>query len=145
MSKEVSKEVESEGRIQRIKKHIQRNKKEYIVITISVAASVITAIIVCSVRGRKQITTVIADTAIGNANTIKNQTINMLPPKKGHPGFPVRCKELNRTWNTQSEAAKELGLDPFELSKHMNFKRDHVNGYTFERMIPEGTFSYLWY
>jgi hypothetical protein len=141
MSKEVSKE---ESKLQRIKNHVRKNKKEYIVITASVVASVITAVIVCSIKGRKNIISVVAETAAGNANTIHNQTINM-SVKKGHPGYPVRCKELNRIWKTQSEAAQELGLNPAELSKHMNFKRDHVNGYTFERMIPEGTFSYLWY
>jgi len=131
----MSKEVSKESKLQKVKKHLRENGKVYIVSTITGLTCIVVTLVFAK-KSKNQLA-VIAETAIGNANTIHNQTINMMSVKKGHPGFPVWCRELNRHWTTQTAAAKELGLNPVELSKHIRGQRDHVMGLHFERMRRE--------
>ena len=54
--------------------------------------------------------------------------------RQGPPSWIVRCKETGVIFMSQSEAAQKMGLAANELSQHLNGIREHVEGYTFERI-----------
>jgi hypothetical protein len=54
--------------------------------------------------------------------------------RQGPPSWVVRCKETLDIFPSQNAAAKEMGLARYHLSDHLNGARDHVNGFTFERI-----------
>lgn len=49
------------------------------------------------------------------------------------PTRKVRCLENNKIYNTQSEAARDLGIDPAQVSDSVKSGRPR-SGYTFERI-----------
>lgn len=49
----------------------------------------------------------------------------------------IYCKELDRTFNSQKEAAAELGLDQGNISRVCRGKANTTGGYHFEFVIEE--------
>lgn len=56
--------------------------------------------------------------------------------KKAH-SKKIYCKELDRTFNSQKEAAEELGLDQGNISRVCRGKANTTGGFHFEFIIEE--------
>lgn len=68
-----------------------------------------------------------------NANYgTRNERIRQAHNKK------IYCKELDRTFNSQKEAAIELGLDQGNISRVCRGKANTTGGFHFEFVIEEG-------
>lgn len=121
---------------QKIKDHIKKYKKIYIV-----GGVVLAGITLLIVRGRHAIlqsgmdgpsrVTVRPLSFFCNqrdiVTTIHNGT-------RGHPGFRVRSLDFMTDYDTQGEVAKIFNISPSMLSSHLNGKIDNVNGLHFERI-----------
>lgn len=54
-----------------------------------------------------------------------------------HTRKSIRCINNGRVYNTQAEAARDLGLDQGSVSKHMRGMAHTVQGFMFEYARPE--------
>lgn len=118
---------------QKVKGHFKKHKVKYIVGGTCAVVGVGVGIYL----GNKGIINVqLVNT--GEVTQVQNidKSIKILT-KKGHPGNKILCDQTKKLYNSQSEAASEMGINPTYLSEHMNGKKDTVQGYTFTRMFPE--------
>jgi hypothetical protein len=46
----------------------------------------------------------------------------------------VKCKETGKSFASQQQAARVMGLSKHHISNHLNGSRTNVNGYHFERL-----------
>ena len=118
---------------QKVKGHFKKHKVKYIVGGTCAVVGVGVGIYL----GNKGIINVqLVNT--GEVTQVQNidKSVKILT-KKGHPGNKILCDQTKKLYNSQSEAASEMGINPTYLSEHMNGKKDTVQGYTFTRMFPE--------
>jgi len=54
---------------------------------------------------------------------------------RGHPGYPVWCRETGEGWFTQAEAARSAKTSAPYMSGHLTGKYPDVHGLHYERMI----------
>jgi hypothetical protein len=54
--------------------------------------------------------------------------------RPGPPSWVVRCLETNTIFTSQAQAALEMELLAYEISRHLNGLRDDVRGFHFERI-----------
>lgn len=52
--------------------------------------------------------------------------------KQTHRARPIFCSELNRVFESQAQAARELGVKPQSIFRVLSGKRNRVKGYSFE-------------
>lgn len=60
-------------------------------------------------------------------------TVNSEPVKRTRRGGKVRCIDTGEIYNSQSEAAKDLKIDPAQVSDSIKTGRPR-SGYTFEKV-----------
>ena len=73
---------------------------------------------------------------IGDGNSMDNHTeINNY---YGYSTKIVKCLETGEIWESVGEAADEVGVGRKTMSKHLNGKQEHVNGYHYV-IIGQGT------
>lgn len=116
---------------QKVKGHFKKHKVKYVV------GGTCAVVGVGVYLGNKGIINVqLVNT--GEVTQVRNidKSVKILT-KKGHPGNKILCDQTKKLYNSQSEAASEIGINPTYLSEHMNGKKDTVQGYTFARMFPE--------
>ena len=53
---------------------------------------------------------------------------------RGHPGYPVICKETGDLFLTQNGAAAWAGVNPLSMTRHLQGKFPNLNGLHFERV-----------
>lgn len=114
-------------KIEKMKQHIQENKKVYIA---AAGGMVVGGIGVCiGVRqvNPKQITNIKQGIAVNSPNTVHQMMINQLQ-RRGHPGNVILWIEKDLYCESQNRMASTAGLDAGMLSKHLNGKIDNVNG-----------------
>lgn len=68
------------------------------------------------------------DTTPSSTPTVKSE-----PVKRTRRGGKVRCIDTGKIYNSQSEAAKDLKIDPAQVSDSIKTGRPR-SGYTFERV-----------
>lgn len=69
-----------------------------------------------------------------NHNKMVNVVAVVTNEGRGHPGFPVICKETLEYFPNQYKAAEWLGAYPSVMSGHLKGKLSDVCGYHFERI-----------
>lgn len=69
------------------------------------------------------------------------QTIEVFIEALGDPGNVIQDLETGTIYASQSQAAKELGINPGRISDHLAGRTPHVKGHTFTKlgkaMVPE--------
>ena len=68
-----------------------------------------------------------------NHNKI-NVVAVVLRDGRGHPGYPVMCKETGDLFLSQTGAARWAGISDWYMSQHLRGNLPHVQGWTFERV-----------
>jgi hypothetical protein len=136
--------------MEKIKEHIKKYKREYIV---GIASAGITAI---TMRG---LHSMVSNAALERRHatlqsgvdglakvTVRPFSLNFLSKEcdnvvttihnggRGHPGFRVRNIEQMIDFDTQGETARAFNISPSILSSHLNGKLDNANGLHFERI-----------
>lgn len=131
-------------RIKKIKNHIEDYRFTYSWVGIT---SIVTAGITCAImKGRYE--------GLGNAGPYESKTIDTLVTMRpfsflsqqhniveviarggrGHPGYIVHSIDTGEFFASQREAASIFGIAQNVMSKHLNGKLEHANGYHFERV-----------
>lgn len=115
-------------KFEKVKTHFRENKKLYIGIAIGAGVTAIAGVgyILLSGRGQYNQTSVI----VGNHNTVK-QTLEVYIEALGDPGNIIQDLTTGTIYASQGQAARELGVDPRRISKHLNGLADHVDGHQF--------------
>jgi hypothetical protein len=78
----------------------------------------------------------VPEIAIRPISVLSKQTVVAVIKRegRGHPGFPVWCRETGDAWFTQGEAAKSVGTSALKMSQHLNGHRPDVFGLHYERL-----------
>lgn len=72
---------------------------------------------------------------LGDGDSIETHTTNNY---YGHSTKIVKCLETGEVFETVSAASEAAGVGRTTMSKHLNGRQDHVNGYHYE-IIGQGT------
>jgi hypothetical protein len=120
-------------RIEKIKNHIKEHKTAYILGGVGLGLAVFTC---TSMRGRN--IEVRPFSMLSKLENSQNTNIVSVLERsgRGHPGYLIRCKELNQTYPSQIKTAEIFGGAASILSDHINGKLPDFCGYHFER-IPQ--------
>ena len=122
-------------RVAKIKSHLKENKKVYIAATVGVVVGAVSVFIITRHGNVIQTTS-----SRGNNVNIKNvlaknvTVVTTYLEDRTNYAIPVRCIETGEVFGSQNRAATLLGLNPGDLSSHLNGKYDHVKGLHFERV-----------
>ena len=108
-------------KIQKIKSHIKNNRKVYIAAGIGILVGVAGTLALNRVYFSEIVMTRIWSPG---DNNIMKIFINPL----GDPGNVVQCIETGTVYASQGQAARELGLDPSTISRHLNGEFPDVKG-----------------
>lgn len=121
-------------RLEKIKTHVQENKAAYIVGAAGVVAVAGTVVVMRYVQSQATVTTDSFKLLEfkWQSPTTNNITVTLTP--RGNLGNPVRCIETGQLFESQGFAAGVFGVNPGDMSKHLNGLRDHVGGFHFERI-----------
>lgn len=122
--------------VDQLKAHVGRHKVAY-----SFGAGVAVAGITCLiVRGRYagflRSPDGLETVAIRPFSFFSRQTVVtvLVREGRGHPGYPVMCRETGKAWMTQGEAAKSAGTSAVNMSQHLNGRFPDVFGLHYERV-----------
>ena len=118
------------SKLDKIKTHFRENKKLYVGIAIGAGVAVV-GFAVYSVTREKYVDATAIN--IGYKNTIE-QHIEVHIEALGDPGNIIQDTTTGTVYASQNQAARELGLDPGTLSRHLNGKQEHVNGHVFNKL-----------
>ena len=115
---------------QKVKVHFKKHKVKYIV----GGACLVVGGAVGYYLGNKGIINVqLVNTGSVEQHQYIDKSINVLT-RRGHAGNVVRCVETGEMFASQNRAAQLLGLNKFELSKHVRGLQDDVEGLHFEKI-----------
>lgn len=116
---------------QKVKNHFSENKKLYIGIAIGagVTATAFVCYVLLNKSGKFSQTAVV----VGAHNTV-NQTIDIHIEALGDPGNIIQDTVTGSVYASQNQAARELGMNPSRLSKHLAGKADNVDGHVFVKL-----------
>jgi hypothetical protein len=126
--------------IDKVKSHISRHKVAY-----SFGSGIAFAGITCIImRGRHAGILRVPEEPLkavfvrplflfSNHNKI-NVVAVVLRDGRGHPGYPVICKETGDLFLSQTGAARWAGISDWYMSQHLRGNLPHVQGWTFERV-----------
>ena len=109
--------------VKSVQDHLNANKSAYIVGVIGTVAYMSKS------RPLKINITVSPAIAPVFNNTPVFNNINTVAKNIGRPPYLVYIKELDKFVRSQGEAAKALGVTNAAISKHVNGKTEHINGY----------------
>jgi hypothetical protein len=117
-----------------VKEHVVEYKEAYVVGAVGAAGMAATYLVG---KGRAITITNAATNTIGDL--AENATVNIDQSmttiielvRRGHPGFKIQCVETGETFASIRRAAKVMGVNPGNLSKHLNGEIPHVGGHTF--------------
>ena len=115
---------------QKVKGHFKKHKVKYIV----GGTCAVVGVGVGVYLGNKGIINVqLVNT--GEVTQVQNidKSINILT-RRGHAGNIIRCVETGDVFASQNRAAELLGLNKFEVSKHIRGLQDNVEGLHFEKI-----------
>jgi hypothetical protein len=115
-------------RIEKIKQHFKDNKNVYTIGGI--------CLVVGGVAGVLSSTKSVQ--VVDNFNIkYKSPTSNVVEVTMIRPGpksFVVQCLETQKTWPSLRSAAKDLGINPGELSKHLKGEVGSIDGKDFTKL-----------
>lgn len=115
-------------RLERVKSHVQRQKRFYILG--SAAVGLLGAYGLGRSHGTKA-------EVIATIKGIHYKSTNIIVTeleRRGHPGNMLVCKETGEVFASQNRACELMGLDKGNLSKHLKGETPCVKGYSFEKL-----------
>ena len=110
--------------VKRVKLHVKKNKKTYIVGTIGVVAY--------ATKGRVPKQRII--NAFIYKSTITNEQYLIEMPRRMHPGYVTKCLETKLTTSSQRQMGKVMSLNPSEIGKAASGEIPDVQGWHFVRI-----------
>ena len=116
------------SKVNKIKEHFKRNKKEYI--TGGVCLVVGAAGAVLSLRN----TALINTKAVQVLTWKSNQTIEVHIEALGDPGNIIQDTATGDIWASQNQAAKALGVTASRVSSHLKGKQADVDGHVLTKL-----------
>jgi hypothetical protein len=124
---------------EKVKKHIKKHKVVYSCSITAIGVATFTAIIMRSVAASQHIdcgNAVVAKRGIAvlGKRVVMRNVSYFSADRQGPPSWVVRCKETGDIFTSQIAAAKEMGISAADLSQHLNGRKEHAQGYTFERI-----------
>ena len=122
--------MEKETFGQKVKGHFNRNKGKYIIGGFCTVVGVGVGIYM---GNKGMINVQLVNTGVVEQNLTIDKSVNVLT-RRGHAGNVVRCVETGETFASQNRAAQLLGLNKFEVSKHIRGLQDDVEGFHFEKI-----------
>jgi len=127
-------------RIERIKEHFKRNKKEYICVAAGVVGTLL-IVIVKNKLGQIQSVTAI-ETQVNSDVTYIKMEKNYLylggrTGNVGRPGQPVRDIDDKILYRSITDASKKTGFSESSISRNVNGKQEHVNGHHFIKVFVD--------
>lgn len=121
-----------------IKKHVKDHRTVYLCAATGVAVAGITCLIMRSVSSqhisRGSAVTANRGIAVVGKSVVMNNVSYISSNRQDSPSWVVRCIETGAIYSSQRAAAMAMDLSEQEISKHLNGVRDHVRGFTFERI-----------
>lgn len=130
--------LEANAKYQKLKLHLQENKKVYLAGAGGATFAGITCLIMRGVASQSisHDTVVATEGAIGvlGKKIVMRNVSFISANRQGPPSWVVRCLETDAIAASQASIAHAMGLSPSHLSQHLNGVRDHVSGYHFERI-----------
>lgn len=118
-------------RIQKIKTHVQENKKVYI----GTGVGILVGSVVTLTATRK---TVIIVDSLKLINWKSPHTSQIILPALGDPGNVVQCLETGSIYASQGQAARELGVAPQAVSAHLKGAMPDLKGKHYKRIGKAG-------
>ena len=111
---------------ERLKWHYIAHQKAYLVI-----GGVVLGAVAVYFLGRVNpgTATKIWNVVIGSNNTVITDL-----PRRGHPGYNVRCLETGEVFASQNRAAQVMGVNRGELSKNVRGLSAAAGGFHFQRL-----------
>lgn len=76
--------------------------------------------------------------AVQGKSVVMNNVSYISSRRQGAPSWVVRCIETGEIFTSQLSAAKELGISSSDLSQHLNGRKEHAQGFHFERICLAG-------
>jgi hypothetical protein len=114
--------------IEKVKAHVKKNRKIYISGTIGVALGLAGGVVIFH------------SPALVNAKQVQlltwksKQKLEVHVEALGDPGNIIQDIDTGTIYASQGQAARELGLDPAAISKHMNGLTPNVRGRRFAKL-----------
>lgn len=124
---------ELKGGVARVKRHLQDNKRTYLV-----GAGCLAAGYLLRAKSGPDVVQMFTDST-DNIATVINRSKNVdviikYVNQRGYVANAVVCLETGEKWASQIEAAVAKGISATNLSQHLNGKQDSVSGLHFERI-----------
>jgi hypothetical protein len=123
---------------EKAKAHFEKHKLLYCCLGAGLLGAGITTLVMRGVASQ-HISRGISVTAEGGIavlgkNVVMDNVSYISAERQGPPSWVIRCIETGNIFTSQASAATEMDLSASEISKHLNGVRDHVRGFTFERI-----------
>lgn len=124
----------------KVKAHVKRNEKVYLVgsfVVVSGVTFVLTRSLyvgVPSIPDGQDLVIVRAFSFLSKQKVVTFVSQN----RQGPPSWVVRCIETGEVFNSQRAAAFAKGINPSDLSQHLNGLHDNVKNLHFERICLAG-------
>lgn len=115
----------------KIKKHLQDNKKVYIATAAGLVVGAVAGVVAKSVVGYSDGINIRPIQALAYKSV---QHIDVHVEALGDPGNIVQDTTTGIIYASQGQAARELGFEPWRLSRHLSGKIPHVHGHVFEKL-----------
>lgn len=117
-------------RTEKIKKHFHDNKKVYQACGVTAVIAVLGTLV--AVNRKPEL--VVAGAYNKQVGVVNKNTVDVYVEALGDPGNIIQDTTTGIVYASQGQAARELGLDPRAISKHMNGRSPHVDGHSFEKL-----------
>lgn len=112
-------------KLDKIRTHISENRKVYIAAGIGVVVG--GSAVAATLYGRSIVVNDSLNVSINSPKT--NVVVQMVRP--GPKSYAIQCLENQQAYPSLRQAAKELGVNASEISKHLKGERDAVCGLHF--------------
>lgn len=119
-------------RIEKIKTHFKENKKVYIGTSIGFVVGGVGVLL------SNNTPTMVKVQEIMNIKYKSPTIVQLILAALGDPGNVVQCDETGTIYASQGQAAKELGVSPAMVSKHLNGNAEHVGGKHLKKLGKAG-------
>ena len=131
--------------IDNVKKHVQDNKKYYVIggAVVMGSAALVGAYILGTKISPKEVENLVAPSIRQNAGLIWKSppTINVTVEALGDPGNIIQDMTTGTIYASQNQAATALGVDPSTVSRHLSGKFPEVKGHVLQNLgkayVPE--------
>lgn len=113
----------------KIRQHFRENKKVYVAATGGLVAGAVGIVVF-----QKKADVVVSPKILQVLNYKPQAHLEVYIEALGDPGNIIQDLKTGTIYASQGRAAKELGLDPAALSKHLKGLTPHVKGHTFTKL-----------